>query len=83
MLRLAVSLLSVIALAGCAVVDLAAHGVKRYEKTKEQEQTAGASGQQSAAAETSRNDEPMRDVGYGASVEPASSGGAIQSQPLD
>lgn len=83
MARWILPLLSVIALTGCAVVDLAAHGVKRYEKTKEQEQTAGASGQQPAAVEASRNDEPMRDVGYGASVEPASSGGAIQSQPLD
>ena len=83
MLRLSVSLLSVIALAGCAVVDLAAHGVKRYEKSKEQEQTAGASGQQPAAVQTSRNDEPMRDVGYGPSVEPAPAGGTIQSQPLD
>lgn len=83
MLRLSVFLLSVIALAGCAVVDLAAHGVKRYEKGTEQEQTAGASGQQPAAVENSRNDEPMRDVGYGPSVEPASAGGTIQSQPLD
>lgn len=83
MARWIVPLVSVIALAGCAVVDLTAHGVKRYEKSKESEQAVGASGQQPAAVETRRNDEPMRDVGYGPSVEPASSGGAIQSQPLD
>lgn len=85
MLRLSVSLLCVIALAGCAVVDLAAHGVKRYEKSKEPEQTAAAEPTQtpSAPVETSRNDEPMRDVGYGQPVEAAPSSGGIRSQPLD
>lgn len=41
MLRLSVSLLSVIALAGCAVVDLAAHGVKRYEKPRNRSRRRG------------------------------------------
>ncbi|KAF0222398.1 MAG: hypothetical protein FD176_2720 [Rhodospirillaceae bacterium] len=83
MARWILPLLSVIALAGCAVVDLTAHGVKRYEKSKEQERAAGQPGGQPATMETSRNDEPMRDAGYGQPVEPASVGGAIQSQPLD
>jgi len=81
MLRLCLSLLSVIALAGCAVVDLAAHSVKRYEKSKEQPTQGQAIAAPAPAASAPRD---VAEAEYQpAEVAPPASGGAIRSQSLD
>ncbi|MBR9970447.1 hypothetical protein [Magnetospirillum sulfuroxidans] len=80
MLRLCLSLLSVIALAGCAVVDLAAHGVKKYEKSKEQpSQGQAIASPAPTAAPRDVAEAEVRPV----EAAPPDSAGAIRSQPLD
>lgn len=80
MLRVYLSLLSVIALAGCAVVDLAAHGVKKYEKGKQ------PPAQEQAVVAPAAGSTPIREAE--AEYRPVDavsppSGGAIRSQSLD
>lgn len=67
-------------LSGCAVVDLAAHSVKKYEKSK---QTA-AETQTSAVEPVPAVVTDAAPVAEPEPVEPApSSGGAIRTQSLD
>ena len=78
MLRVALTSLSLLVLAGCSVVDLAAHGVKQYEKSK---QPAGQ--EQSAAVQSAPVVEPIRHAEDAQTVSPPSTPGAIRSQSLD
>ncbi|MCA1907665.1 MAG: hypothetical protein LDL39_04815 [Magnetospirillum sp.] len=75
------SLLLLPCLAGCAVVDLAAHGVKQYEKSK---QPAAAESGNTNAQPTAA---PAADVAQVAEPEPVSAApeptGTIRAQSLD
>ena len=79
MSKLAVSLLLLPCLAGCAVVDLAAHSVKQYEKSKQP-----AAETRSATAQTAA---PAADAAQVAEPEPVSAApeptGTIRTQSLD
>lgn len=80
MSKIALSLLLIPLLAGCAVVDLAAHSVKQYEKSKQP-----AAESQAAVAQPSTPS--TTDVVQASDSEPVapapSSGGAIRAQSLD
>lgn len=81
MSKLVFSLLLLPCLAGCAVVDLAAHGVKQYEKSKQPAvaETQSATTQPAAA--------PAADMVSASEPEPVAAApepaGAIRTQSLD
>ena len=77
--RLAV-LLSLGVLAGCAVVDLAAHGINEYEKSRPSDSTASAGSAGVGAPASAPEAAAPTDGGQPATV---TASGAIRSQPLD
>lgn len=82
MSRLVCALLSLVVLTGCAVVDLAAHGVKSYEKSRQpapSEQAAVA--QSSASAQSYDQDETPRQPPM--TETDSQGGGTIRAQALD
>ncbi|MBI2241369.1 MAG: hypothetical protein HYU59_11280 [Magnetospirillum gryphiswaldense] len=80
MSKIALPLLLLPLLAGCAVVDLAAHGMKQYEKSKQpaaQQQTATAEPEPVSSPDTVPSSEPEPVMAA------PSSGGSIKAQSLD
>lgn len=79
MVRVGAVLLSLLLLSACAVVDLAAHGVKRYEKTEVQTASQPATQLSVAAQPQAQPTEPQAPA---EAVAPVYSGGTISAQPL-
>lgn len=84
MSRFVFTLVSLLVLSGCAVVDLAAHGVKQYEKSKQpqqsQPQTAAAQQAEPVPAATAISEDEAQ---YNAPAAPPPASGAIRAQSLD
>lgn len=81
MFRSVLAMTLLLCLAGCAVVDLAAHGVKQYEKSKVGNQ-APADTAASAPAPATTVEANVQPEPEPVSVAPSSSG-AIKAQSLD
>ena len=89
MIRAGAAVLSLLMLSGCAVVDLTAHGIKQYEKSKTQTATAEPEAQPSQPAPAVVA-APVESVSADAMPDqtpiipaPVSSGSAIKAQPLN